>query len=193
MTVQKIAVVGAGPVGCITAAFLSRGGHPVTLCEIVPDLLSTAKDPGIVIEGAETLRSAVSHTTTRIDELASDPPDAIIVTAKATSLHLIASAIQAFHQPGMLVVSWQNGIDTELVLAESLGRRDVIRGVVNYGCSLVAPGHVHMAFHHPPHCVQELDPASKSLLSPSRRRSATAACPRSAPTASSTWCGARRS
>ncbi|MBW1646088.1 MAG: 2-dehydropantoate 2-reductase, partial [Deltaproteobacteria bacterium] len=66
-----------------------------------------------------------------------------------------------FFREGMYVVSWQNGIDTELVLAESLGRQGVMRAVVNYGCGLVEPCHVHMAFHHPPHYLQELDPAGK--------------------------------
>ena len=36
-----------------------------------------------------------------------------------------------------------------------------MRAVVNFGCGLVKPGQVHMAFHHPPHFLQELDPASK--------------------------------
>ncbi len=60
----------------------------------------------------------------------------------------------------MYVVSWQNGIDTELELAKALGRKPVMRAVVNYGCGLVGPGHVNMPFHHPPHYIQELDPQS---------------------------------
>ncbi|MEW6488301.1 MAG: 2-dehydropantoate 2-reductase [Thermodesulfobacteriota bacterium] len=158
---RKFAVVGAGPVGCVVAAYLARGGYDVTLCDVVPALVDAARAPGIFIDGAEKFHQSVPKTITRIDELAKDPPDAIIVTVKATALPLLASAIQAFHREGMAVVSWQNGIDTELVLAESLGRRDVLRAVVNYGCALPEPGHVHMAFHHPPHFLQELDPAGR--------------------------------
>jgi len=158
---RKFAVVGGGPVGCIVAAYLARGGYDVTLCDVVPALVEAARDPGIVIDGAENLQQRISKTVTRVDDLAKDPPDAIIITVKATALPLLASAIQSFHREGMAVVSWQNGIDTELVLAETLGRSAVIRAVVNFGCGLVKPGHVHMAFHHPPHCLQELDPAGK--------------------------------
>jgi len=61
----------------------------------------------------------------------------------------------------MYVVSWQNGIDTELVLAHSLGGKPVMRAVVNYGCNLLKPCHVHMPFHHPPHYIQELEPDSR--------------------------------
>lgn len=158
---EKFAVIGAGPVGCIVAAALARGGYHVTLCDVVADLVKPAAETGIFIEGVENFHQKVARAVTRIDDLAEDPPDVIILTVKATALPLLSSAIQAFHREGMAVVSWQNGIDTELVLAESLGRASVHRAVVNYGCALPSPCHVHLAFHHPPHSLQELDPAGR--------------------------------
>ncbi len=158
---KKFAVIGAGPVGCIVAAHLAHGGYEVTLCDIVPELINAAVDPGIIIEGSVNLEQKVSRGITNIDDLAENPPDVIIITVKATVLHLIASSIEGFINDDMYVVSWQNGIDTELVLAETLGRERIIRAVVNYGCGLVKPGHVHMAFHHPPHFLQELEPSGK--------------------------------
>jgi len=158
---RKFAVIGAGPVGSIVAAFLARAGNEVILCDIMPELIAPALDPGIVIEGAETLQQKVTATCTGVDELAQHKPDVIFITVKANALPLIASAIEAFQRPDMMVVSWQNGIDTELELARALGKTPVIRAVVNYGCGLAAPGHVKMPFHHPPHYLQELDPASR--------------------------------
>ncbi|MFZ0613290.1 MAG: 2-dehydropantoate 2-reductase [Desulfobacterales bacterium] len=157
---QKFAVVGAGPVGCIVAAFLARKGHNVTLCDVVPELIEPALKPGIVIEGAENLQQSVSRVTTSIDDLGADPPDVIFITVKANANALIASAIEGFHREGLYVVSWQNGIDTERVFADILGEKSVMRAVVNYGCGLMAPGHVRMPFHHPPHYLQELDAQS---------------------------------
>jgi len=157
---RKFAVVGAGPVGCIVAAFLAKGGYEVTLCDVVPSLLAPALDPGIIIEGAETLQQAVTRTVTSIDDVGQYAPDAIFITVKANALPLIASALESFHRKGMMVISWQNGIDTELELAKALGRKPVMRAVVNYGCGLVGPAHVNMPFHHTPHYLQELDPSS---------------------------------
>jgi 2-dehydropantoate 2-reductase len=157
---QTFAVVGAGPVGCIVAAFLAQGGYEVILCDVVADLLVPAMDPGIIIEGAENLQQKVSKTTTNIDDLAAHDPDVIIITVKAHALPLIASAIEGFVRDGMYVVSWQNGIDTELELSKILGKAPVMRAVVNYGCGLIGPAHVRIPFHHPPHYIQELDPAS---------------------------------
>jgi 2-dehydropantoate 2-reductase len=158
---RKFAVIGAGPVGAIVAAFLAKGGYEVTLCDVVSALLEPALDPGIIIEGTDVLQAKVAKVTTRIDDLISDSPDVIIVTVKATAIPLIASALEGFVAEGRYVVSWQNGIDTERVLAEHLGARAVMRGVVNYGCVPVKPAHVRLAFHHRPHFIQELDPQSR--------------------------------
>jgi len=158
---KKFAVIGAGPVGCIVAAHLAHGGYDVTLCDIVPELVNTAVDPGIKIEGSINLEQKVSRGITNIDDLANNPPDVIIITVKATVLHLIASSIESFINDDMYVVSWQNGIDTELVLAETLGRERIIRAVVNYGCGLIKPAHVNLVFNQPPHYLQELEPTGK--------------------------------
>lgn len=158
---RSFAVIGAGPVGCIVAAFLGKGGYDVTLCDVIPALIEPAISPGILIEGAENLQQSVTRVCTQIDELADHPPDVIIVTVKANVLPLISSAIEGFYREGMYVVSWQNGIDTELEIAKVLGRKPVMRAVVNYGCGLIKPGHVRMPFHHPPHYLQEMDPDSK--------------------------------
>jgi 2-dehydropantoate 2-reductase len=157
---KSFAVVGAGPVGCIVAAFLAKGGYEVTLCDVIPELVKPALDPGIIIEGAENLKVKVTNTCTAIDELANNPPEVIFITVKANANSLIASALESFHKEGIYVVSWQNGIDTELVFADALGAKPALRAVVNYGCGLAGPTHVHMAFHHPPHYIQELDPES---------------------------------
>jgi len=148
---KRFAVVGAGPVGAIVAAFLAKGGYDVTLCDVVPSLLEPALDPGILIEGTDTLRVKVARTTTRVDDLIGDPPDVVIVAVKATALPLIASTLEGFAAGGRYVVSWQNGIDTERVLADHLGAEFVLRAVVNLGCVPLGPAHVRIAFHHRPH------------------------------------------
>lgn len=157
---KRFAVVGAGPVGCIVAAFLSKGGYEVALCDVVPELVDPAGTSGITIEGAETLHQKVAHTCRSVDELAQYDPDVIFITVKANALPLIVSSIEEFYREGTYVISWQNGIDTELEISIVLGSKPVMRGVVNWGCGLKKPCHVVMPFHHPPHFLQELDPQS---------------------------------
>lgn len=164
---KSFAVIGAGPVGCIVAAFLAKGGFDVILCDVIADLVKPAKKDGIVIEGAEELTQKIPHICTSVDDLADYDPDVIVITVKANALSLIASAIDDFQREGMYVISWQNGIDTEREIAKTLGPKPVMRAVVNYGCALKAPAHVWIPFHHPPHYIQELTaesaPAAKTI------------------------------
>jgi len=158
---KSFAVVGAGPVGCIVAAFLAKAGYRVTLCDVVEELLTPTLKPGITVEGAEHLEhTPVTKICKTVDELAEDIPDVLFLTVKANALPLIVSAIEGFYRPGLYVVSWQNGIDTEAVIAETIGKEAVMRAVVNFGCNLVSPARVFMAFHHPPHFLQQLHPSS---------------------------------
>jgi 2-dehydropantoate 2-reductase len=46
---KRIGVVGAGPVGCIVAAFLSKGGHEVAICDVIPEMVDPAGTTGIYI------------------------------------------------------------------------------------------------------------------------------------------------
>ncbi|MBM2828924.1 MAG: branched-chain 2-oxoacid (Si)-reductase, 2-oxopantoate 2-reductase family [Actinobacteria bacterium] len=158
---KRFAVIGAGPVGGIVAAFLARGGYEVALCDILTAPLESALDPGIIIEGADTLQARVAKTTTRVDELIDDRPDVIFIAVKATALSLLASALESFVAGGRYVVSWQNGVDTELILAKHLGAESVMRAVINLGCVPLGPSHVRIAFHHRPHYIQELAPESR--------------------------------
>lgn len=154
-------IIGAGPVGCIVAAFLARGGHKVTLCDIAPELVDTARDRGIIIEGAERLEQKIPDTCNTIEDLIAADPNAIFICVKAQALPLISSALGDLSKKEIFVVSWQNGIDTEYAIANVLGKKAVMRAVVNWGCGFLGPAHVTMAFHHPPHYIQELDPAAK--------------------------------
>src|SRR6056297_1065405 len=90
---KKFAVIGAGPVGCTVAAFLAEGGFEVTLCDVQPLLLEPALSPGIELPGTDNFQAKVTNISTRVDELADDPPDVVIVTVKATALPIIASAL----------------------------------------------------------------------------------------------------
>ena len=157
---KKFAVIGAGPVGCIVAAFLAKGGYEVTLCDVQNSLLEPALNPGILLSGTDNFQARVAKITTRIDKLIDDPPDVVIVTVKATALPIITSALEGIIDEGRYVVSWQNGIDTELVLAERLGKKQVLRAVVNFGCILTGPAQAKLAFHHRPHFLQELSSES---------------------------------
>ena len=155
--------MGAGPVGCIVAAFLNKGGYDVTLCGNSPELIRPSVKDGIIIEGSQEFKSILPKTCGSIEEGVQNNPDVIIICVKAHHLSNVVSAINGLYKKEIHIVVWQNGIDSEIEAARILGKKQVIRAVVNFGCFLKEPCHVIMSFHHPPHYLQELDIESRSF------------------------------
>ncbi len=156
----RVAVVGAGPVGSVVAAVLASAGHPVAICEISDEVRESVRSDGITLRGARTLSvspDSFGALHSGVEALADDPPEILFLCVKATALPLISSAIADFAPPETTIVSWQNGIDTERVLADTFPDERIVRAVVNYGVS-GAPGGVRVSFEHPPHYLQELSP-----------------------------------
>jgi 2-dehydropantoate 2-reductase len=58
--------------------------------------------------------------------------------------------IEEVFRPGTKIVSTQNGLGTEDLLAERFGIDAAFRMSLNFGVSLKAPGHVEMTFFNPP-------------------------------------------
>ncbi|TLN07960.1 2-dehydropantoate 2-reductase [bacterium] len=162
---KRVGVIGAGPVGLTLSAALASAGCEVTLCDVDTSLAGRAAESGIEIGGAIELSGRVRRVIEMVDELGEGEPEVIFVASKANAVSLIASAIHSFITEDMFVVSWQNGIDTELALAETLGRGRVLRAVVNFGVSPDGPGRVSAAFHHPPHYICEMEESGKDAAS----------------------------
>ncbi|MFO8043532.1 MAG: 2-dehydropantoate 2-reductase [Alkalispirochaeta sp.] len=161
----EIAVIGAGPVGSVVAATLAAADRAVTICEISDDLRSAIGRRGIQLVGARRATVAAEHFAAihaTIDALAQDPPETVFICVKATAIPLVASALGELLPASATVVSWQNGIDTEHSVAESIAPGQVVRAVVNYGVSFDREADaVRVNFEHPPHAVQELVPAGR--------------------------------
>lgn len=161
----EIAVVGAGPVGSVVAAILAAADHGVAICEISAELRGAIGGRGISLVGERRTtvaadRFAAIHAT--IDSLAQDPPGTVFICVKATAIPLVVSALGELLPSSTTVVSWQNGIDTELSVAESIPPEQVVRAVVNYGVSFDREADaVRVSFEHPPHAVQELVAAGR--------------------------------
>lgn len=153
---MKIGVIGAGPIGSLLSSHLIRGGHEVTLCEINSARRESLLQKGIGVTGVREFHVPVASVVASVDRFADAPPELLFVAVKAQVLPLVSSSIQDFAVPEMTVVSWQNGIDTERVLADHLRPQQVVRAVINHGVSFLPSGEVGIAFDHPPHFVQEI-------------------------------------
>lgn len=148
-----IGIIGLGPVGSILAAHLAKSGEDVVVEDIVKELLFTAKEPGLHISGIRELTAKIDKTAGSMSELSKFNPDIIFVAAKACFLNSILSELERVYKPEMKLVSFENGLDNEQLIAETLGIDTAYRVVINYAGNKIGLGKAKMNWFQPPNYV----------------------------------------
>jgi len=148
-----IGIIGLGPVGSILAAHLARSGADVIVEDIAKDVLVKVRKDGLRVSGVRELSVRVDKVVGSLAELAGFKPDIVFVATKACFLKSVLAEFKPVCTPKMKVVSFQNGLDTECLIAETLGIETAYRVVVNYAGNLVGPGDARMNWFQPPNYV----------------------------------------
>jgi len=151
-----IGIIGLGPVGSILAAHLVKGGEDVVVEDIVEKLLVTVKEEGLRISGIKELTAKILKTASSMAELSEFNPDIVFIATKACFLNTILQEIKLIHKPEMKIVSFQNGLDNERFIAETLGIETVYRVVINYAGNKISLGNAKMNWFQPPNYVGAL-------------------------------------
>jgi 2-dehydropantoate 2-reductase len=138
---MKIAVMGAGAVGCYYGGMLARAGHEVVLIGR-PQHVAAIERQGLRLEtqsfdeririGASTEASAVQGAPL------------VLFCVKSTDTETAAAALRPHLAPEALVLSLQNGVENADQLRALLPQA-VAAAVVYIGTEMAGPGHV---LHH---------------------------------------------
>jgi 2-dehydropantoate 2-reductase len=146
----RAVIVGVGPAGGVLAAFLLEAGHEVVLVDTAPGLSQVLRERGLRVTGSVERHAPVWRVYASAREVEGWDPDVIIVSTKAPVVPLLCPDLERAAGSETLILSYQNGIDTEAPLVETFGPAHVARAVVRYGANLVEPGHFRMTFWHRP-------------------------------------------
>jgi len=130
---SKIAMVGAGAIGGITAAFISHAGHDIEIVCKHKTLAEKISSDGINITGLKGDHRIKMKAVEAISDL-SEPKDLIFLATKANDCVAAANDLVPLLKPESVIVSLQNGI-SEHALAEVLGKDRVIGCVVGWGAT----------------------------------------------------------
>ena len=162
MDKQVFAIVGLGPAGGIMATYLTRAGHEVVIVDILKDHLDEIRDNGLVITGFQELiaRFVLENICYSIDGLRGKKVDTIFIAVKTSLLEEVAAHIAKVVEPGVTLVSLQNGLDTEEIIAKVFGKENTLRVVVNYAGNIISKGRIRMSFFNAPNYIGAMDPAS---------------------------------
>jgi 2-dehydropantoate 2-reductase len=138
---MKVAVVGAGAVGCYYGGMLARAGHDVTLIGR-PRHVEAIERQGLRLETQtfdERIRVSASSEGSAVRSA-----QLVLLCVKSTDTESAAAIIKPHLAPDALVLSLQNGVENADRL-RALLPQDVLAAVVYIGTEMAGPGHVR---HH---------------------------------------------
>lgn len=138
---MKIAVMGAGAVGCYYGAMLARAGHEVTLIGRPSHVEAMNRDGLLLDFGSSQEYVAVRAAT---DAAAIAGAELVLFCVKSTDTADAGAQIKSFINPDTIVLSLQNGVDNAERLGAVLGQ-SAIPVVVYVATSMGGAGHVK---HH---------------------------------------------
>jgi 2-dehydropantoate 2-reductase len=136
---MQLTIIGAGAIGGTIGAHMARAGHDVVLCDADVDHVAAINRDHLIIEGP------VENFTIRVQAITPDQLpaqiDHIAVAVKSHHTESAAALLKGRVAPGGYAVSFQNGFTAD-VLAEAVGRDNLIVSFVNFGADVMGPGRV---------------------------------------------------
>ena len=135
---MRIVIMGAGGLGGYFGARLAAAGNDVAFVARGAHL-AAIKQAGLRVTSALGDLHLCDVVATD-DPSTLEPADVVIIGVKLWDTEAAATAVKPLVRPGTAVVSFQNGVGKDDVLAGVLGREAIIGGVGQIGVVIASPG-----------------------------------------------------
>ena len=143
MAADRIAVLGAGSVGCFIGGCWQAAGLPVTFIGR-PRIARDIAADGLTVSDCSGWQRRLTDVDYRTEPSALAQADVIALTVKSGATAEAARQIAEHGREGALVISFQNGISNLDVIHAELGDRfEVVRGMVPYNVAYLGKGQFH--------------------------------------------------
>ncbi|MCG2714096.1 MAG: 2-dehydropantoate 2-reductase [Candidatus Omnitrophica bacterium] len=133
---MKIAVIGAGAIGCLVAGYLKNKGEEVTLVGRA-QAVNAIKENGLSISGVRgdfKVRISISDTLNYI-------PDLAILATKTQDIDAVLQD-SSYLLRNSLLLTTQNGIQADNLVAKYLPQKNIISSIIMFGATYLEPGKV---------------------------------------------------
>ena len=136
----KVAVLGAGAMGCLFGGLMAEKGLDVVLIDVWKEHVDAINKNGLKMDGHGGDRFIKIKATT--DPSTLKPVDAIIIMCKATALKTALTNSKNIIGGNTVLMSFQNGIGHEAIMQEIAGKDKVLGGTTTQASNIVGPGHI---------------------------------------------------
>jgi 2-dehydropantoate 2-reductase len=138
---KSIAVIGAGAIGGITAAFLNTAGYDVQIVCKHEDKAQQARETGLHITGIRGEHFVKMNAVADIEQL-SGKKDYILIVTKTYDMPDAAKRALAFAHKDTVFVSMQNGICVDAM--RSIVGKNTVGCVIGWGSTMQPDGTLNM-------------------------------------------------
>ena len=138
----KVAVMGAGAVGCYYGGMLARAGHDVVLVARPQHVAAIERD-GLRLQTLSFDEPVALKAS--LDASAVQGADVVLFSVKSSDTEAAGRLMQPFLRADALVICLQNGVDNAERLRAVLPGQTVAAAVVYVATEMAGPGHVK---HH---------------------------------------------
>ncbi len=140
---MKIVVIGAGAIGGYVGGKLALGGHEVRLVDraALVEAVGAGKGLRIIEPGGEAVAN-VSATTELAEAFGSSQVDLVLFTVKGYDSQAAIESLRPYASRFSRILSLQNGVLNEELLAEAFGADKVLAGTITHPVSVPQPGTV---------------------------------------------------
>jgi len=136
----KVAVLGAGAMGCLFGGLMAEKGLDVILIDVWKEHVDAINSKGLKMDGHGGDRYIKIKATT--DPSTLKPVDAIIIMCKATALEKALTNAKNIIGDKTMLMSFQNGIGHEAIMQKIAGKEKVLGGTTTQASNVLGPGHV---------------------------------------------------
>lgn len=140
---MKIAIVGAGAMGSLFGALLSKGGGDVRLLDIRQPHVDAIETNGLSIERDGEISTVRLCATT--DAAGVGTADLVIVFVKSSDTGAAARTAKTLAGDRGYVLTLQNGMGNADVISAAVDPARVIAGTTSHGATLLGPGRIRHA------------------------------------------------
>lgn len=153
----KVGVVGMGPVGMILAVKLHEAGCEVAICDKDDFKLKKIKEHGIILEHMFESTTKFENVFDSIMDMRHLDLDYLVFSLKSYQTPSAVKEAELINSDKLTLISAQNGIDTEGIIASVFGESKTLRMVINYAGNMASANTVKVSFFTPPNYVGSMD------------------------------------
>lgn len=155
----KVGIIGLGPVGMILAVKLHEAGCDVALCEVNDTKAKKIKSDGLVLENMMATTAQFENVFTSISQFEGWDADYLFFSLKSTHTAGAVKQAMALNSEKLTVVSAQNGIEVEELVAAGFGESKTLRMIINYAGNSSSPNVTKVTFFNAPNYIGSINDA----------------------------------